>query len=81
MDPIMGVAIYIVLWWLSLFMVLPIGVQSLQEGGVKNAEGHDTGAPVAANLKKKLVWACGLAAVLWVVTYVVLEVVYFSQFR
>jgi predicted secreted protein len=81
MDPLMGIAIYIVLWWLSLFMVLPLGVKSLKEGGVQDAAGHDAGAPVAPDLKRKALWACAVAAVLWIITYVVLDQIYFSQFR
>lgn len=81
MDPIMGAAIYLILWWVSLFMVLPIGVRSLEEGGVTDAVGHDSGAPVRHNLGRKLLWASALAAVLWVIAYVLLDIIYFSRFR
>jgi predicted secreted protein len=81
MDPLLGIAIYIVLWWLSLFMVLPMGVKSLSEGGVQDAEGHDPGAPVAPDLRKKAVWASIVAAVFWVIIFVVLDVTYYAQFR
>jgi predicted secreted protein len=81
MDPILGIAIYVVLWWLSFFMMLPMGVQSLSEGGVTDADGHDAGAPVRPDLKKKALWALGLAAVFWVALYFTLDVLYYSHFR
>ncbi|MFZ4069648.1 MAG: DUF1467 family protein [Caulobacterales bacterium] len=68
-SPFTAIAIFIIWWWLALFMVLPMGVRSLDEGGV-SAEGHDQGAPVAANLKQKAFWATGIAAVAWVGTMI-----------
>jgi predicted secreted protein len=68
-----AIAVFIIWWWLALFMVLPMGVRSLDEGGVK-AEGHDQGAPMAPNLKQKAVWATGLAAVLWLATMIFIAV-------
>jgi predicted secreted protein len=68
-----AIAIYIIWWWLALFMVLPMGVRSLEEGGV-NADGHDQGAPVAPDLKKKALWATGLAAILWGATMIFVAV-------
>ncbi len=32
-GPFLAIAIYIVWWWRALFMVLPIGVRSLEEAG------------------------------------------------
>jgi predicted secreted protein len=81
MDPMMGAAIYVIIWWISLFMVLPIGVRSLHEGGVRDTAGHDAGAPVKPELGKKLIWTTMLAAVLWVVAFLALDMAYFSRFR
>lgn len=81
MDLFLGIAIYIVLWWISLFMVLPLGVRSLSEGGVTDAEGHDSGAPVAPDLKRKALWASVVAGVLWVCVFVILDQTYYAQFR
>lgn len=81
MDPIMGIAIYVILWWISLFMVLPFGVRSVSETKGENTVGHDAGAPVKANIPIKLLAAAGVAAVLWVGVYVYLDMAYFSQFR
>jgi predicted secreted protein len=72
-SPFTAIAIYIIWWWLALFMVLPMGVRSLEEGGV-SAEGHDQGAPVAPDLKRKALWATGIAAVLWAATMIFVAV-------
>ncbi|HKQ44387.1 MAG TPA: DUF1467 family protein [Rhizomicrobium sp.] len=52
---------YAVLWFLVLFCLLPIGM-----GGPVDPE---SGAPLNPMLKKKMLWAGGIAAVLWAVFY------------
>lgn len=66
---ILGFALYILLWWLSFFIMLPIGVRNAREAGAEPGEGHDHGAPHAPKLWQKALWAAGLAAVLWVIGY------------
>ncbi len=46
-------AVYFIIWWLTLFMVLPFGVRSQAEAD-DIAEGTDPGAPVAPRLGLKL---------------------------
>jgi predicted secreted protein len=70
-------AIYIVLWWIALFLVLPIGVRNLAEAG-ETALGHETGAPARPMLARKAIWASGLAGVLWAVTMLVIAADPFS---
>jgi predicted secreted protein len=53
--------IYIVVWWVVLFAVLPWGVQR-QENPVP---GHDPGAPAVTHLKKKLLATTLITFVLW----------------
>ena len=66
MDIFTGLATYFIIWWLSLFMVLPIGIRSqLEEGDV--APGSERGAPITPNLKKKLLWTTALALVFWLI--------------
>lgn len=78
MDPLLAAATWFILWWLSFFIMLPIGVRNLEEAG-DVAPGHETGAPVAPNLGKKALWAAGLATVIWGVLLVVLNTVYYSR--
>ncbi len=66
MSLFLGVAIYIILWWLSFFVMLPIGAKSLHEHGEAAEPGVERAAPKIHNLGKKALWAAGIAAVLWV---------------
>ena len=60
-----AIAIYFLIWWLTLFAVLPWGVTSQYEEG---APGTDPGAPRVHNVARKLIWttliASGIFAVL-----------------
>jgi predicted secreted protein len=47
----MAFFIYLLIWWVMLFTVLPFGITRNQEDG----KGYDAGAPAKANLKKKLI--------------------------
>ena len=53
---------YAVLWFLALFCMLPIGLGEIDP---------ETGAPLNAYLKRKAIWATGIAAVLWLGFYFV----------
>ena len=66
-----GLAIYFIIWWVVLFEVLPWGVHSQHESG-EMAPGTDPGAPVLANIKRKLVWTTVVATVVfaaWLLVY------------
>jgi len=65
MSLFLGVAIYLILWWLAFFTVLPIGAQSAHEAGEEVVAGAERGAPRAHGLKFKIALATGIAAVLW----------------
>ena len=59
-----AIAIYFLIWWLTLFAVLPWGVSAQGEEG---APGTDPGAPRIPNLKAKLIWNTIVAAVVFAV--------------
>jgi predicted secreted protein len=65
-----GIAVYLVIWWLVIFMVLPWGNQALDAEDV--ARGHASGAPRKPHLAIKLAVTTVIAAILWVVVDVVM---------
>jgi predicted secreted protein len=56
-----AIAVYFIIWWLSLFLVLPWGVRSQHEDG-SIAEGTDPGAPAFPRIGRKLIITTILAA-------------------
>lgn len=71
-GPITLFAIYIIIWWVVLFVVLPLGMnQGAQE---RPTDGGDWGAPQAPpNLKKKFLTTTWIAAIVWVVVILVIQ--------
>lgn len=45
MEPISGVAIYFLFWFLCLFLVLPFSARTDREAGVEAQPGHAESAP------------------------------------
>jgi predicted secreted protein len=62
------IAIYFLIWWLTLFAVLPWGVRSQTESG-EFAPGTDPGAPTLAKLMIKCVWTTLIASAIFGVLY------------
>jgi predicted secreted protein len=50
-----ALALYFLVWWITLFAVLPFGVRSQAEAG-DVATGSDPGAPALPRLGEKAVW-------------------------
>ena len=61
-------AIYFVMWWITLFLTLPLGVRSQHEDGA-GAPGTDPGAPVVTGMGRKLIWTTVISAVIFAVSW------------
>ncbi len=66
-----GIVTFIIVWWTSLFLVLPFGVKGQwEEGEVK--DGSEPGAPVKPYILRKFAITTGIAMVLWVIVYIII---------
>lgn len=64
------VAIFLLIWFVVLFAVLPWGVRQQN-----NPEpGHDPGAPMQPQLWRKAAWTTAISLLIWGVYYVVTQV-------
>ena len=64
-----GIAVYFIVWWVSLFVVLPFGVRNAHEMGEAVEQGNETGAPVSPMLLKKVLATTVLAGVLFMLIW------------
>ena len=64
-----SIVVFIILWWLILFMILPRNINSQQEKG-RIIEGTDPGAPSNPNIFKKLVLTTAIASLLFAIIFV-----------
>jgi len=70
MNIVGGLALYFVIWWITLFAVLPFGIRSQEEAGEVVA-GTEPGAPVLPGLLKKAVITSLIAAMIFVAVWYV----------
>ena len=66
-----SLATYLIVGWVVLFSVLPIGVVSHAEAGVKAPGGGDPASPVNPQLKRKFITTTWVSAIVFVVFFVV----------
>lgn len=59
-----ALAVYFIIWWVTLFAVLPFGIRSQQESG-DVVDGTEPGAPVLPGLLKKAAITSVIAAVIF----------------
>ena len=62
-GPITMFAIYIVVWWVVLFAVLPLGTSS--ETHEPPTDGSQWGAPKTPNLKRKFITTTWVSFLVW----------------
>lgn len=69
MNIVSAIVIFIVIWWLTLFIVLPFGVRRTE-----NPEaGHDPGAPVRPMMWRKVAVTTVITVVLFAILYAIAE--------
>lgn len=68
-----AIAIYLIIWWVVLFTILPLGVTSHAEAGIDKGDGGDPGAPVDPKLKKKFFTTTWVSAIVFAVVYLVIR--------
>ncbi|NDW06528.1 DUF1467 family protein [Jiella pacifica] len=73
MGIISGLAVYFIIWWTTLFAVLPIGNQSQHEVG-ERALGTADSAPINARMGYKVILTTILATIVFAVFYLVTQV-------
>lgn len=71
MDAVMAVAIYIFIWWITLFAVLPFGVHTQDEAG-SVVPGTPGSAPAKARILRVFVINTIVASIVFAGVYVVI---------
>jgi predicted secreted protein len=64
-----GIIVYVLVWWLALFAILPLWVVPAERGEI----GHAAGAPKHPLLLRKVVVTSLVSAVIWIGIYLVVR--------
>lgn len=61
-----GFAIYFIVWWVTLFVMLPIGIRSQHEDMEgERVPGTDPGAPIMPSMARRVLWTTAVSAVVY----------------
>ena len=66
MGVVTGLVLYAIIWFMTLFVVLQVGVTSQSDAGERVTGTHGS-APVNAQIKRRFLITSGIAAAIWAV--------------
>ena len=64
-----SIIVYVLIWWMIFFSVLPIGIQSNKRKFKEKLEGIDPGAPNNPNISKKFFITTIITSIIFIVIY------------
>ena len=64
-----SIIIYVMIWWIIFFSVLPIGIQSKKEAFKEKIGGADPGAPINPGIGKKFLITTFITTIIFAVIY------------
>ena len=71
-----GLAIvYIIIWWIVFFTILPIDVNRKK---VVKIDGEDTGSPENPKMLKKFIYCTGITTVIFMIIYLLIKYEYLN---
>ena len=69
-----SIIVYVLIWWIIFFSVLPVGIQSNKEGFREKLEGNDPGAPKNPKIAKKFLITTTITTVIFIVIYYLVKI-------
>ncbi len=64
-----SIVIYVIIWWIIFFSVLPIGIKHDTKKFNNNLEGIDPGAPKNPNILKKFLYTTLITTLIFALIY------------
>jgi predicted secreted protein len=67
--------IYIIIWWVVFFAILPIDVNRVKPIKI---EGEDTGSPENPRMLKKFIYCTGITTIIFIIIYLLIKYEYLN---
>ena len=67
--------IYIIIWWIVFFVILPIDVDRIK---TKKIDGEDPGSPENPKMLKKFIYCTVIATILFIIVYLLMKFEYLN---
>ena len=69
-----SIIVFVIIWWIIFFSVLPVGIQSNKEKFRERIEGIDPGAPKNLKIAKKFLITTIITTLIFVVVYYLVKI-------
>ena len=69
-----SIIVYVMIWWIIFFSVLPVGIRSNKEVFQEKIEGMDPGAPKNPNIAKKFFITTLITPIIFSVIYYLVDI-------
>ena len=69
-----SIIVYVMIWWIIFFSVLPIGIQSNKEVFKEKIGGTDPGAPKNPEIAKKFFFTTLITTIIFAVIYYLVKI-------
>ena len=73
-----SIIIFVIIWWIVFFSVLPIGIKHNEKPFKNSLEGIDPGAPKNPNILKKFLYTTLITRVIFTVIYYIVSSNHFN---
>ena len=75
MSPTGLAIIYIIIWWIVFFAILPIDVERKK---IVRVDGEDPGSPENPKMLKKFIYCTGITTILFIIIYILMKFEYLN---
>ncbi|MBM3630795.1 MAG: DUF1467 family protein [Alphaproteobacteria bacterium] len=75
MSPTGLIIIYIIIWWITFFAILPIDVNRIK---VIKIDGEDPGSPENPRIIKKFIYCTVITSIIFIIIYLLIKFEYLN---
>ena len=68
-----SIIVYILIWWIIFFSVLPLGIQSNKQKFEERIDGMDPGATINPKIAKKFLITTIITSIIFIVIYYLVQ--------
>ena len=73
-----SIIVYVMIWWIIFFSILPVGIKSNKEAFRDSIEGADPGAPKNPKIGKKFLITTIITSIFFIMIYYIVELGFFN---
>ena len=73
-----SIIVYVLIWWIVFFSILPVGIKSQNKAFKESLHGNDPGAPKNPNISKKFLITTLITTILFIGIYYIVTKGYFN---